>query len=154
MPSVGEDPAAWSLASAAVVAAIGGAGAWLTASLKLRQARRIATAAAPADLATAYATFAKTLNDQAEAFIRALQEERANLVKRLGEMSQEILALQTEHQECLGDNRNLHQRIDSLESRLRNSGIDIPGRELAGSFMAIEDGKTTILRQHPTEPPP
>lgn len=147
------DPAAWG-SGALAAAAIGALGAWAQASAKLRAASKVAEAAAPADLATAYATFAKTLNDQAEAFIRALQEERANLVKRLGEMSQQILALQTEHEACLGDNRNLHQRIDSLESRLRKSGVDIPGRELAGSFMTIQDGKTTILRQGPEDQPP
>jgi hypothetical protein len=91
---------------------------WFSERAKLRAAQRAAKAAAPADLATAYASFAKTLNDQAEAFIVALQEERTNLVRRVSELGIEVERLSREHEECLGENRQLRQRIDSLERLL------------------------------------
>jgi uncharacterized protein HemX len=112
--------AAFGLIATAALAVLTGNGlwGWLRDRAKLRAAQRAAKAAEPADLATAYASFAKTLNDQAEAFIKALQAERANLVRRVSELGVEVERLSREHEECLGENRQLRQRIDSLERLL------------------------------------
>jgi uncharacterized protein HemX len=121
MPDITPDPSGLPWIVTVVLGLLGGGGAWgwLSDRAKLKEVRRTARAAEPADLATAYATFAKTLNDQAEAFIEALQAERAGLVKQVTELRREIDRLSREHEECLGDNRQQAQRIDSLERLLK-----------------------------------
>lgn len=107
----------WLIAAAVSVVGGGGVWGWLAAHAQLKEAKRLALAAEPADLATAYASFAKTLNDQAEAFIAALQKERSDLVLQLSAVRHEVDRLSADHEQCLAENRQLKQRIDSLERR-------------------------------------
>lgn len=133
----------WLVGALGSVIGGGGLWRWLTTRAQLRQARQAVLAAQPADLATAYAGFARTLNDQANAFIGALQAERAGLVGELSELREKIDHLTAEHEQCLGDNRNLQSRIDGLERLMRLE---------ANSKVTFEGGDVTVA--DPASRPP
>lgn len=129
-----EQAAPWVVAALTSLAGGGGLWGWLNTRAKLK-------AAAPADLATAYASFAKTLNDQAEAFIKTLQAERADLVGQMHGLRLDLDRLSQEHEECLGENRQLRQRLDSLERKMN----------LPGALVVLKDDGATITM--PATPP-
>lgn len=128
-------------------------GGFVTAGFNWLTERTKARASAPATVAGAQAAFANALTQQAEFFIKALQDDRSHLENRVEELQQtvdqlkeEASALRAEHHTCLGENRQLNQRIDSLEAQLRRQGVPLPPAAKVSGFIELRDGKATVLQ--------
>jgi predicted RNase H-like nuclease (RuvC/YqgF family) len=95
---------------------------------------------APATMLQQQTAFAQALNTQTAAFIEALQENRAHLESTVTELTAKveaqqgkieeqarlILDLQSENERCVGEGRQMAQRVDSLEAHLRRNGVPMP----------------------------
>lgn len=140
-------PVVGGLLGAAITSAFG----WATEKSK---------ASAPAAIAASQTAFQVALNDQATAFIKALQSDRSELENEVAALraaldaqGRELAALREDHSTCLGENRQLNQRIDSLEAELRRRGVDLPRGAKVTGFVELSDGKATVL-QPTLQPPP
>jgi len=122
-----------------IVLITGGAGgmwAVLKAVASARASEAVAKVKQPADLLQAMAAFQAALNSQAEAITADLRE----MVERQGDRIHE---LEAENEQCRGENRQMSQRLESLEALLRRRGIDLPGLASADSMTVIEVGGVT-----------
>jgi septal ring factor EnvC (AmiA/AmiB activator) len=122
------------VASACLGGGAAGFFAWLTTKTK-----------APADVMSAQAAFQIALNTQSDAFMKRLQDDRDGLQSRVNELLTRVEALERENVECRGENAQLHQLIESLEANLARSGIIMPARRAARSFIVMEGGKVTTM---------
>jgi septal ring factor EnvC (AmiA/AmiB activator) len=108
---------------------------WLSARVKQ-------TKSPPADLATAYASFAAAVNTTAEQLLAGQRQEIDELRDRLD-------ASEDKHEKCQSENRQLRQVIDSLIGNLRREGINLPAGLTVGAFTVIEGDHTTVYKPAP-----
>ncbi len=126
---------------AAVLGAGGGGAAVLALVQKFLEKRRSPeqrigdAAASAADLVPAIMAAARELMKDQQAEIDALRAE--------------IRELKSDHEKCLSDARQLNQKYESLESWLRNQGLDVPENRRPG-LIKIEGGRAEMTT--PTTP--
>lgn len=106
----------------------GGVWGWLSARAKLKAEKAAAIEAAPAVILASQATFQAALTAQAEVFIKALQEELGHRANRVHALERRVEEVEREAADCLGRERDMHQRIDSLERQLEREGRPPPRR--------------------------
>lgn len=141
--------------TAGVGALILGFWQWIAARLKAKSEDRVAgaaEAAAQADIIEGAAAFHRALKETAEHLVSELREEVRRLRDECGEHRAEIEALKAENEHCRGENRQITQRLESLQSVLRRNGIDVPEAFSPGALTIIENGHATVLKPSRSEP--
>jgi TolA-binding protein len=86
---------------------------------------------------------------------------KADLVKVAQEAAQSVIgdlrgevdrlqgrveALERENENCRAENNALKQQMQSLEDVLRKNGVQLPARDMPGSFIVLENDRTTVLK--------
>lgn len=131
-----------------LLAALGGGGAvwgFLKAVAASRASAAVARIREPAELLGAMGAFQEALNRQAEAITADLRAEVQALKEEAEGLRERIVELEEENLQCRGENREMKQRVGSLEAFLRRQGIDLPGGSAEGSLTIFEDGRVTVL---------
>jgi TolA-binding protein len=100
----------WQALLIAGVGALGGGG---IAGVAVALIRR------PVDSVGAATAFQQALNSQAQAFIATLAQINDGLEKQVGQLEGRVRELEEENLQCRGENRDLRQRLDSLERGLK-----------------------------------
>lgn len=136
------------VAEGGLAAALGAGGiwAWLTARAKAKADSAAAYSKQPADLLTATAGFHAALSAQAEAFTKTLLEVNAKLAAQVEELISRVHDLEEENQQCRGENRQMAQRVESLEAYLRRRGVDVPASGMAGTLTVFEGDEITVYK--------
>ena len=106
----------------------------------------------PVDSVGAATAFQQALNSQAQAFIATLTEVNKGLEGQVGALEGRIRELEEENDLCRGENRQLKQRLDSLERGLRRRGAKIPPQGVEGALIRLE-GETAEVVIAPSRPP-
>jgi hypothetical protein len=125
---------------------VGGFWAFHAARVKVNGARDAeharANAAAPAMIMEGLSKFADALRAQQSELVDDLKGEINSLRTRVD-------GLEKQNVECQVENRQMAQRIESLEAYLRRNGIAVPESRTERTFTVMEEGRTTVLRADP-----
>ena len=106
-----------------------------------------------ADLMTGAAAFQQALSAQASAFISTLNQVIERQAQDLAAMSSRIATLEDENEQCRGENRQLHQRVDSLERALIRAGVDLPEPQQTGALVDLNTRSGLLAETPPATPP-
>ncbi len=129
-----------------IVAGAGGLWAALKVIAAAKSTEAVARIQAPAELLPAMAAFQEALNKQAESLVEDLRSEIAALKEEAAGLRERIVELEGDNLLCRGENRDMKQRVGSLESWLRRAGIEVPGGTASGSLITIEGDHVTVLK--------
>ncbi|MDO1560433.1 hypothetical protein Q0812_13440 [Brevundimonas sp. 2R-24] len=120
-------------------AGIGGliVGFWQYMSARLKSKPDADTAQAA--LIEGAAALQMALNKTAEGLVSDLRHQ-------LEEQAKRIEALEADKEQCRGENRQMAQRVDSLEALLRRNGITVPEATARGALLVVEGGQATVMK--------
>ena len=121
------------------LAMIAGFWAWL----KTRPSRAQDDAA----LMTGAAAFQNALATQSRVFADTMDTLVSRQAEHMAAQDRRIKALEDENEQCRGENRQLHQRVDSLVHALIRAGVAVPQPMTTGPALELD------ARSGLTEPP-
>lgn len=101
---------------------------------------------------TAEAAWQDSIARMAESFTATMERLVSTQATQLAAYERRIGVLESENEQCRGENRQLHQRVDSLERALIRADIALPAPATTGPAIELDARSGLATPSHPRKP--